>query len=83
MKQEALAANVDEARVRKRRPGGGRKRKRPDYDAGRNLEELMDAYEKSILESMLAKYKRASEVGRALNVNKSTLSRRMKKYGLE
>lgn len=50
---------------------------------GRSLEELMDAYEKSILESMLAKYKRASEVGRALNVNKSTLSRRMKKYGLE
>lgn len=50
---------------------------------GRSHEELMDAYEKSILESMLAKYKRASEVGRALNVNKSTLSRRMKKYGLE
>ncbi len=50
---------------------------------GKSLEELMDAYEKSILESMLAKYKRASEVGRALNVNKSTLSRRMKKYGLE
>ena len=50
---------------------------------GKSLDELMDAYEKSILESMLAKYKRASEVGRALNVNKSTLSRRMKKYGLE
>lgn len=43
MKQEALAASAGEARVRKRRPGGGRKRKRPDYDAGRNLEELMDA----------------------------------------
>ena len=43
MKQEALAASADEARARKRRPGGGRKRKRPDYDAGRNLEELMDA----------------------------------------
>lgn len=43
MKQEALAANAGEAKVRKRRPGGGRKRKRPDYDAGRNLEELMDA----------------------------------------
>lgn len=50
---------------------------------GKSLEELMDAYEKSILESMLAKYSKASEVGRALNVNKSTLSRRMKKYGLE
>lgn len=34
---------MEEARVRKRRPGGGRKRKRPDYDAGRNLEVLMDA----------------------------------------
>ncbi len=43
MKQEALAASAEEARARKRRPGGGRKRKRPDYDAGRNLEELMDA----------------------------------------
>ena len=43
MKQEALATEVGEARARKRRPGGGRKRKRPDYDAGRNLQELMDA----------------------------------------
>ena len=43
VKQEALATNAGEAKVRKRRPGGGRKRKRPDYDAGRNLEELMDA----------------------------------------
>ena len=43
MKQEALATSAEEARMRKRRPGGGRKRKRPDYDAGRNLEELMDA----------------------------------------
>ena len=43
MKQDALAASAEEARARKRRPGGGRKRKRPDYDAGRNLEELMDA----------------------------------------
>lgn len=43
VKQEALATSADEARARKRRPGGGRKRKRPDYDAGRNLEELMDA----------------------------------------
>lgn len=43
VKQEALAAGAEAARVRKRRPGGGRKRKRPDYDAGRNLEELMDA----------------------------------------
>ena len=50
---------------------------------GKSLGELMDEYEKNILESMLAKYNKASEVGRALNVNKSTLSRRMKKYGLE
>ncbi|SCH89447.1 Transcriptional regulatory protein ZraR [uncultured Eubacterium sp.] len=37
---------------------------------GRSLEELMDAYEKSILESMLAKYKRASDVGRILRTFK-------------
>lgn len=50
---------------------------------GKTMTELTDEYEKYILESMLAKYKRASEVGRALGMNKSTLSRRMKKYGLE
>ena len=50
---------------------------------GKTLTDLMDEYEKYILESVLAKYKRASEVGRALGMNKSTLSRRMKKYGLE
>ena len=42
---------------------------------GKTMTELMDEYEKYILESMLAKYKRASEVGRALGMNKSTLSR--------
>lgn len=50
---------------------------------GKTMTELMDEYEKYILESMLAKYRKASDVGRALGMNKSTLSRRMKKYGLE
>ena len=50
---------------------------------GKSMEQLLGEYEKYILEAMLSKYKRASDVGRALKSNKSTLSRRMKKYGIE
>ncbi len=50
---------------------------------GKTMEQLMDDYEKFILKTMMKKYRRASDVGRALNINKSTLSRRLKKYGLE
>ena len=50
---------------------------------GKSMEQLLGEYEKYILEAMLSKYKRASDVGRALKINKSTLSRRMKKYGIE
>lgn len=47
-----------------------------------SIQEMLDSYEKQILEEALAKYGRASDVARALRINKSTLSRRMKKYGL-
>ena len=47
-----------------------------------SMEEIMEHYEKYILEKMMSKYKRASDVARALHMNKSTLSRRLKKYGL-
>lgn len=49
----------------------------------KSLGELLEDYEKYILKAMLSKYKRASEVGKVLKVNKSTLSRRMKKYNLK
>lgn len=49
---------------------------------GRSMEELLEDYEKSILEQMLKVHQRPSAVARHLNMNKSTLSRRMKKYGM-
>ncbi len=49
----------------------------------KSLGELLEDYEKYILKAMLSKHKRASEVGKVLKVNKSTLSRRMKKYNLK
>lgn len=50
---------------------------------GKSMTEILDDYEKYILEMMLRKYKYASEVGKALRMNKSTLCRRMKKYNLK
>lgn len=49
---------------------------------GKSMTQLLEEYEKHILETMMAKYKKASDIGRALKMNKSTLSRRMNKYGL-
>ena len=49
---------------------------------GKSMTQLLDEYEKLILEKMMSKYKKASDVGRALKMNKSTLSRRLNKYGL-
>ncbi len=53
------------------------------YNEGKSMTEMLEEYEKCILSSMLKKYGKASDVGRKLNMNKSTLSRRLKKYGLE
>lgn len=49
----------------------------------KSMEQLMDEYERYILESTFSESKRASDVARALRMNKSTLSRRVKKYHLE
>jgi len=49
---------------------------------GKHIDELLDSYEKHILEKMLDKYKKPASVSKQLNMNKSTLSRKMKKYGL-
>lgn len=48
----------------------------------KSLDELLEDYEKHILESMMEKYKKASTVSRVLKINKSTLSRRLKKYDI-
>lgn len=49
---------------------------------GKSMTQLLEDYERHILEEMMSKYKKASEVGRMLKMNKSTLSRRLNKYGL-
>ncbi len=46
------------------------------------LEHMLEAYEKEILSNMIIRHKNASEVARILNVNKSTISRKLKKYGI-
>ncbi|NLD18690.1 MAG: sigma 54-interacting transcriptional regulator [Clostridiales bacterium] len=50
---------------------------------GKSMTQLMDEYERHILETAMESNKRASDVARALKMNKSTLWRRLKKYGLE
>ena len=45
-----------------------------------SLEELMGEYERELLLSYLEKYATAAEVARKLRVNKSTISRKLKKY---
>ncbi len=49
----------------------------------KSMIQLLEEYEKYILETMMGKHKRASDVARALKMNKSTLSRRLKKYDLD
>lgn len=49
---------------------------------GKSMQELMDDYEKLVLQAMFEEHGKASDVARALKMNKSTLSRRVKKYGL-
>ena len=49
---------------------------------GKTYRELMDDYEKTMLETMLSKYGKASVVSKELQIDKATLHRRMKKYEL-
>ncbi len=47
-----------------------------------SLNELMDEYERELLISYLEKYSTAAEVARKLGVDKSTISRKLKKYNI-
>lgn len=51
--------------------------------SNKSMVQLLEEYEKDILESMMKKHQKASDVARALKMNKSTLSRRLKKYHIE
>jgi transcriptional regulator with PAS, ATPase and Fis domain len=46
------------------------------------LQDLLEAFEKSILQDQMAKSKNSAAVARELDVNKSTISRKLKKYGI-
>lgn len=48
-----------------------------------SFEEIMEQYEKKLLSSMLNKYGKASDIAKALNVNKSTISRKLKKFKIK
>lgn len=49
----------------------------------KTMVEIMDEYERYVLTQFMSKHKRASEVAKALKMNKSTLSRRLNKYGIK
>lgn len=52
-------------------------------EEGMSLNELIDNYEKEILEYMLEKHKTAASVCERLQVNKSTMSRKLRKYQIK
>lgn len=51
-------------------------------DLNGSWDSIMTAFEKSVLEEFLAKYHTAANVARALDVNKSTISRKCKKHSI-
>ena len=54
-----------------------------DMIKGRSLAELVQDYEKNILAAMVEKYEKDADIARNLKVNKATLSRKLKKYGVK
>ncbi|MBR0598902.1 sigma-54 interaction domain-containing protein [Sinanaerobacter chloroacetimidivorans] len=49
---------------------------------GATYKQLMEEYERQILKEMMKKYKKASLISKKLDINKSTLSRRLAKYNI-
>lgn len=58
-----------------------------DYEIGKDLKDLMDDYEKYILQNVLKSYGASAEgkvcAAKALNINLATLYRKLKKYNLQ
>ena len=48
----------------------------------KNMKDILEDYEKSILLSMMEEYKKMSRVAEILNMSKATLSRKLNKYGI-
>jgi transcriptional regulator with PAS, ATPase and Fis domain len=53
------------------------------YDLNSSLDMALKNYEKEIILNLMAKYNNASRVAEILRVNKSTISKKMKKYSIE
>ena len=53
-----------------------------EIDLDKSLKEQMDAFEREVLEHYLNQYDSAAEAARNLGINKSTMSRKLKKYNL-
>lgn len=49
---------------------------------GASLQQILDQVEKDLLEKSLQQYKNQSDIAAALNVNQSTIARKLKKHGL-
>ena len=49
---------------------------------GASLQQVLDQVEKQLLEKTLQQYKNQTEIAVALNVNQSTIARKLKKHGL-
>ncbi len=54
----------------------------PDFTEKRNLPQLVDLYEKTIIEDTIRKYKTLESAASVMGIHASTLSRKMKKYNL-
>ncbi len=60
----------------------------PEYDQGsdesenKSLREMMDGYEKSILQRSRKKYQSTRKMAKALKTDQSTIVRKLKKYGI-
>ena len=61
---------------------GGRSKENLMVEEKLSLEELLGEYERELLLSYLEKYSTAAEVARKLRVDKSTISRKLKKYSI-
>lgn len=54
-----------------------------DYEGKRNLSDLVDIYEKTVIEDVIKKYKNLKSASEVMGIHSSTLSRKMKKYDLD
>lgn len=54
----------------------------PDFTEKRNLPQLVDLYEKTIIEDTIRRYKTLETAAKVMGIHASTLSRKMKKYNL-